>query len=148
MCRKRMPQAVRRNAVDVGTQFYVFIDHPADAAGGYPRSLIIQKTGLDVSFRGRAIIEKNGPRFAKVMHQRLQRVFVKRHDPLFPTLAGYTDHPLAKINVFKVDVYEFADTDARRVKEFDDRTVAAAEIGVYVRRFDKPDGVLHRKMIR
>ena len=28
-----------------------------------------------------------------------------------------------------------------------DRAVAAAEVGVYVGRFDKPNGVFHRKMI-
>ena len=39
--RERMPQAVRRDVVDVGTKLYVFVDQPANTASRQPRSLII-----------------------------------------------------------------------------------------------------------
>ena len=44
-------QAVRRDVVDVGALLDVFVDHPADAAGGDPRALVIKETGLLVTLR-------------------------------------------------------------------------------------------------
>src|SRR5687768_10474516 len=82
------------------------------------------------------------------MHQRLQSVLVKWYDPLLLALTRYTNHPLAKIDIAKVDRHKLSYADARRIKKFDDRAIATTKIGVRIRSFNEPNCVLHRKMIR
>ncbi len=57
-----MSQAVRRDVVNVGAEFDVFIDHSPDAAGRDARSLIIQENGLLVARRRRAVVAETSPR--------------------------------------------------------------------------------------
>ena len=53
---ERMPQAVRRNVVDVGTLSDVFVDHPANRTRGDPPSAAMQENGLLVAFGRRAFV--------------------------------------------------------------------------------------------
>src|SRR5688572_15455541 len=143
-----MPQGMGRDIVDVGALFDVFIDHSADASCCDASALIIQENGLFIAFDRRAVVQERWPRNGQIMHQGMQSVFVKRHDPLLLALSGDTDHPLAKINITHVDHHKLADTYAGRVQELYDRAVSSAEVGVRIGSFNESDCVLHRKMIR
>ena len=66
--RKRMPQRVWRDVVNIGALFDVLINHPAYAPSRDPRTLIVQKNGLVVTLYGRAVIEKRRARCRQIMH--------------------------------------------------------------------------------
>ena len=83
----------------------------------------------------------------EIKQKGLQSRFAKRHDPLLLTFAGNADHFFAKIDIGEVYANKFANTNAGRVQKLDDRTVAAAKIGVDVWRLDKADGVFDREMV-
>ena len=56
MCRERVPQAVRRDIVDIGTLNDVFIDHPADTPGGDTAPAAVEKHSLLVTLGRRAFV--------------------------------------------------------------------------------------------
>ena len=145
--RECMPQAVRRDVVDSTHMLDVFVDHTADGAGRDPCALIVEKQSLRVAGRHRTIIKKSIAGLLDIQHHGLCSRFAERHDPLFPPFAGDANHSLAKIDIVDIDARQFTHADAGRVQKLENRPVAAAEIGVDVRRLDKPDGVLDRKMV-
>ena len=53
---ERVPQAMRRNVVDVGALGYVFVDHPTYGTRSDASSAAVQEDGLFVALSGRAFI--------------------------------------------------------------------------------------------
>ncbi len=60
---------------------------------------------------------------------------------LFAAFACDAHHFAFEINVFEIELDEFADAHARRIQKFENRPVAFAQIGFQIRRFDKSDRV-------
>ena len=66
---------------------------------------------------------------------------------MFFSFARNTDKFFAKVDVLQVDIHKLAYANAGSVKKLDDRPISAAKIGVDVRRFDKTDRILDRKVV-
>ena len=109
---------MRRYVVDVSTLFNVFVEHASDASGGQTTAAAMQENGVHIAFRLGTFGEEQRPRILKIVHQRLQSMFVKRHDPLAFSLTHHANHTLAEIDVGEIYADKFADANSGRVEKF------------------------------
>jgi hypothetical protein len=156
MCCERMPQCVRTDPCRNRRFGDITADDAIDAAGGEPAAAEIQEQRCSARPSGflrtsnvklRTFADER-PMIREHQPHRLRGLRIEWHQTLFSALAFDADDPSAQVEILEVHPDELAQAKTGCVEQFQDRAIATAGDGRYVRRLEQPAHVLGTKMCR
>ncbi len=142
MSGKGVTQGVRADIVHPGADANVFLHHPANRACCNSRALVVEKYSLWLALGHPRVVEKSITG-AQIDLQRFARRIAERNDAFLTPFAGHANQFVLEVHVGQIHFRKFRDAHTRRVHQFQDGSIALAQVRVRVRRLDELDGFLN-----